>query len=67
MQFTYNKKRVEKPLNSFFEEKTFKLPKKSGDENYASPFNLLKNWALIRCFADNNYKLISDYIHLLEQ
>lgn len=67
MLFTSNNKIFEKLLYSFYEEGTFELAKTLGEKNYVKPFNVLKNWNLVGTFATNRYKLISDYIHLLEQ
>ena len=67
MLFKYNYKIIEKLLHSFYEEGTFELPKILTEKNYPIPFNLLKNWALVKTFAINRYKLTSNYIHLLEQ
>ncbi len=67
MQFTYDNKIIEKDLHFFNEQATFELPKRLGEKNYAIPFNLLKNLDLVRTFAINRYKLISDYINLFEQ
>ena len=67
MLFTSNNKIFEKLLYSSYEEGTFELAKTLGEKNYVKPFNLFKNWNLVRTFATNRYKLISDYIHLLER
>ena len=67
MLFTSNNKIFEKLLYSSYEEGTFELAKTLGEKNYVNPFNVFKNWNLVRTFASNRYKLISDYIHLLEQ
>ena len=67
MQFTYNNKIIEKPLHSFYEKGTFDLPNRLLKKNYATPFNALKIWGSVKTFGINSYKLISDYIHLLEQ
>ena len=67
MLFTSYNKIFKKPLYSFFEEGTLELAKTLGEKNYVKPFNVFKNWNLVRTFATNRYKLISDYIHLLEQ
>ena len=67
MQFTPDNKISEKPLHSFYEEGTFELLKRLEEGNYASPFKVLINYYLVRTFAINSYKLISDYIHLLDQ
>ena len=67
MLFTSNKKIFKKPLYSSYEEGTFELAKTLGEKNYVKPFNVFKNWNLVRTFATNRYKLISDYIHLIEE
>ena len=67
MLFTSYKKIFKKPLNSSYEEGTFELAKTLEEKNYVKPFNVFKNWNLVRTFATTRYKLISDYIHLLEQ
>ena len=67
MKFTSHNKIIEEPLQYFYEEETFELPKRLGEKNYAIPFKVLINYDLVRTFASNSYKLISYYIHLLEQ
>ena len=67
MLFTSVNKIFKKPLYSFYEEGTFELAKTLEEKNYVKPFNVFKNWNLVRNFATTAYKLISDYIHLLEQ
>ena len=67
MLITSNNKIFEKPLYSSYEEGTFELSKTFEEKNYLKSFNVFKNWNLVRTFATNSYKLISDYIHLLEQ
>ncbi|MFL2879820.1 DUF2555 domain-containing protein [uncultured Prochlorococcus sp.] len=67
MLLTSDDKISKKYLYSSYEEGTFELVKTLGLKNYVKPFNLFKNWNLVRTFATNRYKLISDYIHLLEQ
>ena len=67
MFFTYDHKIFEKLLYSSYEEGTIQLAKNLGEKNYVKPFNVFKNWNLVRTFATTRYKLISDYIHLLEQ
>ena len=67
MLFTSDKKICKKPFYTSYEEGTFKLAKTLGDKNYVKPFNVFKHWNLVRTFATIRYKLISDYIHLLEQ
>ena len=67
MLFTSNNKIFEKLLYSSYEEGTFELAKTLEEKNYVKPFNVFKNWNLVRTFATNRYKLISDYIHLIEE
>ena len=67
MLFTSDKKIFKNPLYSSYEEGTFELAKTLEEKNYVKPFNVFKNWNLMRTFATIRYKLISDYIHLLEQ
>ena len=66
MLFTSDNKIFKKPLNSSYEEGTFELAKTLGEKKYVKLFNVFKNWNLVRTFATNSYKLISNYIHLLE-
>ena len=67
MLFTSDNKIFKKPFYTSYEEGTFELAKTLGEKNYVKPFNLFKNWNLVRTFATNRYKLISDYIHLVEE
>ena len=67
MLFTSVNKIFKKPLYSFYEEGTFELAKTLKEKNYVKRFYVFKNWNLVRNFATTTYKLISDYIHLLEQ
>ena len=67
MLFTSDNKIFKKPFYKSYEEGTFEHAKTLGEKNYFKPFNLLKNWNLVRTFATNRYKLISDYIHLIEE
>ena len=67
MKFTSHNKIIGVPLQYFYQEETFELPKKLREKNYVIPFKILINYDLGQTFAINSYKLISDYIHLLEQ
>ncbi len=67
MLFTSVNKIFKKPIYSFYGEGTFELTKTLEEKNYVRPFNVFKNWNLVKNFATTTYKLISDYIHLLEQ
>ena len=53
MKFTPHNKITGQPLNSFYKEETFELPKRLGEKNYALPFKVLKNYVLVRTFAVN--------------
>ena len=67
MLFKSDEKIFKKPLYSSCEEGTFELAKTLEEKNYVKPFNVFKHWNLVKTFATIRYKLISDYIHLLEQ
>ena len=67
MLFTSDNKILKQPFYTTYEEGTFELAKTLEEKNYVKPFNVFKNWILVRTFETNRYKLISDYIHLLEQ
>ena len=54
-------------INSFNEEMTYELAKRLEDENYATPFDGLQDWHLLRALAINRPELTSKYIHLLDQ
>jgi hypothetical protein len=53
MLFTSDNKIFKKPLYSSYEEGTFELAKTLGEKNYVKPFNVFKNWNLVRTFATN--------------
>ena len=67
MKSASHNKISEELVNSFNEEMTFELAKRLEDENYATPFDGLKDWHLLRALAINRPELTSDYIHLLDQ
>ena len=67
MKFINQSKIIEETLDSYYEEETFKLPKRLGEKIYSIPFKLLINYDLVRTFAINRSKLISNYVHHLEQ
>ena len=67
MLFTSDNKIFEKLFYTSYKKETFELAKTLGEKNYVKPFNVFKNWNLVRTFATNRYKLISDYIHLIEK
>ena len=54
-------------IKSFNEEMTLELAKRLEDDNYASPFDGLKDWHLLRALAINKPELTTDFIHLLDQ
>ena len=67
MLFRSDNKIIKKPFYTSYEEGTFELAKTFGEKNYVKPLNVFKNWNLVRTFATNSYKLISYYIHLIEE
>ena len=67
MKFTAENKISAELVNSFNEEMTYELAKRLEDDNYATPFEGLKDWHLLRALAINRPELTSDYIHLLDQ
>ena len=54
-------------VNSFNEEMTFELATRLEEENYATPFDGLQDWYLLRALAINRHYLTTEYIHLLDQ
>ena len=46
------------------EEKSFEHAKRLGEENYVSPFGVLKNWDLLRALVIYRPVLTFDYIYL---
>ena len=48
MQSAYDNKIIEKPFHISYEKGTFELPKRLGDKNYATSFNVLRKWFLVR-------------------
>ena len=66
MQITYHNKIIKTPLHFSYEKETSELPKKLWERKNAKPFNFLKNGNFEETFAIHKYKLISDFIHLLE-
>ena len=67
MNSTSHNKISEELVNSFNEEMTLELAKRLEDDNYASPFDGLQDWHLLRALAINRPELTSDFIHLLDQ
>ena len=67
MKSTNDNKISAELVNSFNEEMTYELAKRLEDENYASPFDGLKDWHLLRALAINRPELTSNYVHLLDQ
>ena len=58
MLFTSDEKIFKKPLYSSYEEGTFELAKTLEEKNYVKPFNVFKNWNLVRTFATTRLSLI---------
>ena len=67
MKLTSDNKISEELVNSFNQEMTIELARRLEDDNYATPFDGLKDWHLLRALAINRPELTSDYIHLLDQ
>ena len=67
MKFASDHKINEELIKSFNEKMTLELAKRLEGENYANPFDGLKDWHLLRALAINRPELTSDYIHLLYQ
>tara|TARA_B100001093_G_C25958480_1_gene648061 strand:+ start:244 stop:444 length:201 start_codon:yes stop_codon:yes gene_type:complete len=66
MQLACHNKIIEQSLYFCYGEGTFELPKTLSEKNYVKPFNVLKDWDLVRTSAINRHKLTSNYFHLLE-
>ena len=54
-------------VNSFNEAMNFELAKRHEDDNYASPFDGLKDWNLLRALAINRPELTTNFIYFLDQ
>ena len=67
MEFISENKISEELVNSFDDEKTIELAKRLEEDEYATPFEGLKDWHLLRALAINRPELTRDYIHLLDQ
>ena len=67
MKSTPDIKISEELIKSFNEEMTLELAKRLEDDNYASPFDGLKDWHLLRSLAINRPELTTDFVHLLDQ
>ena len=67
MEFTKENKISAELVNSFNEEMTYELAKRLEEENYATPFEGLQDWHLLRALAINRPELTSEYVHLLDQ
>ena len=67
MEFISENKISEELVNSFDEEKTLELAKRLEEDEYATPFEGLKDWHLLRAIAINRPELTTDYVHLLDQ
>ena len=67
MKFISENTITEELVNSFDEKMTLELATRLEEDNYATPFDGLKDWHLLRALAINRPELTSDYIHLLDQ
>ena len=66
MEFISENKISEELVNSFNEEMTLKLAKRLEEDNYSAPFDVLKDWNLLRALAINRPKLTNSHLHLLD-
>ncbi len=67
MEFISESKISDELVNSFNEEMTLQLARRLEEDEYATPFDCLKDWHLLRALAINRPELTTDYIHLLDQ
>tara|TARA_B100000902_G_scaffold395868_1_gene455403 strand:- start:866 stop:1087 length:222 start_codon:yes stop_codon:yes gene_type:complete len=67
MKFISENKISKELVNSFDEEMTLELAKRLKEDEYATPFEDLKDWHLLRALAINRTELTTNYIHLLDQ
>ena len=66
MEFISKNKISERLVNSFNEEMTLKLAQRLEEDNYSAPFDVLKNWNLLRALTINRPKFTNNHIHLLD-
>ena len=67
MKFISKNQTSEELVNSFDEEMTLELTKMLEEDNYNTPFDVLKHLHLLRALAINRTELTTNYIHLLNQ
>ena len=67
MEFISDNKISKELVYSFDEKMTLELATRLEDDNYATPFDGLKDWHLLRALAINRPELTTNYIHLLDQ
>ena len=67
MEFIPENKISEELVNSFDEKMTLELAQRLEKDEYATPFDGLKDWHLLRALAINRPELTTDYTHLLDQ
>ena len=67
MEFISENKISEELVNSFDEEMPLALEKRLEECDYNTPFDVLKDWHLLRSLAINKPKITTNYIHLLDQ
>ena len=67
MEFISEIKISDELIDSFDEDMALELAKRLEEDNYATPFEGLNDWHLLRALAINRPELTSDYIHLLDQ
>ena len=67
VKFISENKISEELVNSFDEEMILELAKNLEECDYNAPFDVLKDWHLLRSLAINRPQLKSNYIHFLDQ
>ena len=67
MNFISENKISEELVNSFDEEMTLQIAKRLEEDNFNTPFDVLKDLHLLRDLAINRPELTTNYVHLLDQ
>ena len=67
MKFISENQISEELVNSFDEEMTLELAIRLKEGDYKTPFDVVKDWHLLRSLAVNRPQLKANYIHLLNK
>ena len=67
MELFPEKEISEELVNSFDEVMTLELAKTLEEDEHSTPFDILKDWRLLRAHAINRPDSTTNYIHLLDQ